>query len=345
MDYGKMILSGFARGSIWMMKRGIKLIREERRSQVLKPPVFGCLKETPSINITRGCMHYCVYCYARGFRDAPPGGEVHLYENLPEILERELSRKRKIPRWVSFSTASDPFQDLDDVLTVTYKVMKLFLEREIGISFLTKGFIPSDFIELFRKHSQFVKAKIGLLSPHEDFHSLFEPYSSRPFRRLINIRDLISAGITTAVRIDPIIPGITDKEDTLEHLMKRLKVIGTRNVSISPLVMRPSIAGNFIKELPLRLGDEILKLYEGQPYQQVITSAKTRLLPKDMRITLFRRFRDIAERYGIDCAICGCKNPDLPREFCQPWVNEKDLSAVNKQLDLFHTYRQTTVLQ
>ncbi|MEW6193078.1 MAG: hypothetical protein AB1507_06960, partial [Bacillota bacterium] len=86
-----------------------KLVKKERRAQVLKSPAFGCFKGIPAVNVTRGCPHACVYCYARGFPEAPPRGEVHLYANLPEMLERELARKRKLPAWVSFSTASDPF--------------------------------------------------------------------------------------------------------------------------------------------------------------------------------------------------------------------------------------------
>jgi DNA repair photolyase len=122
----------------------VRVIKEKRKGSLLKTATFGCFKATPSINITRGCIHSCAYCYARDFRDAPPLGEVHLlYENPPEVLERELDRKRKSPSWVSFSAASDPFQAIDEVHEISYRTMKMLLERDIGISFLTKGLIPS----------------------------------------------------------------------------------------------------------------------------------------------------------------------------------------------------------
>jgi DNA repair photolyase len=73
----------------------VKLIKERRKSHILKPLAFDCLKGTPVINITKGCLHSCAYCYARGFTDAPSKGEIHLYENLPEMLKRELDRKRR----------------------------------------------------------------------------------------------------------------------------------------------------------------------------------------------------------------------------------------------------------
>lgn len=364
--------------------RSIKLIKINRKSQILKPSVFGCLKDIPSINITKGCIHSCFYCYAKGFKNAPPDGEVHLYQNLPEMLEKELDRKKKPPLWVSFSTASDSFQDLDEILDITYRTMKLLLERGIGISFLTKGFIPLDFIELFRKYSpvsyrvglsvqhykslsvrhpefisespslnivndtkilkrvqddtqktvckRVIHAKIGIVSLSEDYKKLFEPYSASPFQRLLNIKNLINAGIDVAVRIDPIIPAVTDYESSIDHLLKRLKREGIRKTSISYLIMRPLIM-NFFCELPSHISQNILKYYIGQPWQNVITSAKTRLLPKNLRISKYGQIKSISKRHSIDCKICGCKNPDLPWEFCSPWVESEEMS--NRQEALF----------
>ncbi len=336
-----------SRGRITMRLRSIKLIKVNRKSTILKRSIFSCLKDTPSINITKGCMHSCVYCYARGFTDAPPKGEIYLYQNLPELIEKELDRKKKLPNWMSFSSASDAFQNLDEILDITYRTMKLLLERGIGISFLTKGFIPLDFIELFKKYtfmSSFancgikgsVRAKIGIVSLSEDYRNLFEPYTASTFQRLLNIRNLINAGIDVTVRIDPMIPGITDSENSIEHLLKSLKKEGIKNIAISFLVMRPSIT-NFFCELPSNIAQNILKYYHGQPWQSVITSAKTRLLQKNLRIARYSQVKRVSQRYGIDCKICGCKNPDLPWEFCSPWIEEQDTLINNnkKQLTLF----------
>lgn len=315
----------------------IRLFKEHRKSQVLKPPAFGCIKDIPSINVTRGCLHSCVYCYARGFTDAPPKGEVHLYVNLPEKLEAELGRKRRLPEWITFSTASDAFQQTEEVLNITYRTMKILLERGIGISILTKGFIPTEIIGLFRKYPDRVKARIGIVSLNEDYRRLFEPLTASPKKRLLNIRNLIDAGIETSVRIDPIIPGITDSEGEIEHLIKRLKINGIKSISVSHLVMRPSIINQFVKELPFRIAKELIRLYSGQPWQRVITSARTRILPKEIRINTYRMIKDIAKRYGIECHTCGCKNPDLQWEFCSPWVDFTRTAELSKdvQLELF----------
>lgn len=309
----------------------MRLIKEIRKSTVLKPPAFGCLKGVPSINITRGCMHGCVYCYARGFTDAPPKGEVHLYENLPEMLEAELNRKKRIPSWVSFSTASDCFQDIDEVLKTTYECMRLLLQRGIGVIFLTKGYIPQEFIELFKKHRDLTKARIGIVSLGDNYKKLFEPNTASPSERLINIKNLIYAGVEVSVRIDPVIPSVTDRTEHLVPLLRSLKEAGVKKISANCLVMRPSIV-EFFNEIPSLLSRRILGFYRGQPWQTVITSAKTKLLPAGWRIAFYKRIKSMADPLGINCLICGCKNPDLPWEYCSPWINEGE---VEKQMGLF----------
>lgn len=315
----------------------LKIIKETRKSPVLKPSAFGCLKATPSINLTRGCIHSCVYCYARGFTGAPPPGEIHLYHNLPEILEGELARKRKIPSWVSFSTASDPFQAIDEVLEISYRAMRMLLQRGIGISFLTKGLIPSKFIDLFKRHAHLVKARIGIASLEEGYRELFEPFTAPLSQRLPLIYDLIQEGIETSARIDPLIPNVSDGAESLERLVCALKASHVKDISVSHLVMRPSIMKQFQSELPSGLASKILRHYDGQPWQRVITSARTRLAPKPMRIVRYRRLKDTAAKYGLKCFMCGCKNPDLAWENCHPWISEKGLgnAAPQEQLSLF----------
>jgi DNA repair photolyase len=320
--------------------RNCKLIKVDRKSPILGLPDFGCLKGVPAINITRGCVHSCVYCYARGFTDAPPKGEVYLYKNLPVMLERELERKKKIPSWVSFSTASDAFQDIDEVLETTYASMKLLLDMNIGISFLTKGVIPYNFIKLFKSKSHLIKARVGIVSFNEEYWRFFEPWTAHPLRRLQNIRNLINAGIDVSVRIDPVIPlpsvdgGVEGV--AIEHLIKRIRVSGVRDISVSHLVMRPSIVNQFMSELPVKLASEIINLYKGQSWQRVITSARTKLLPRGLRIGQLQEIKEIATRYGIRCYTCGCKNPDLEREPCNPWVEKEEIfNKPREQMVLF----------
>lgn len=299
----------------------INIVEITRKTPILSNPAFGCLKRIPNINITRGCMHSCVYCYAKGFSGSPPKGSVYLYGDLPERLEQELKRRSTNPQCVSFSTASDPFQPSEILLSTSFKVMEILLKNSITVALLTKGFIPDEFIYLFRRYNSLIRARIGIVSVSESYRIMFEPYSASISDRFYNISRLIEIGIWPQVRIDPIVPNITDSEEEISRLFSGLKEIGITKVSVSCLIMRPYLYREFLK-VPSSIRSKFIHLYSGTPYQRVITSAKTRLLPKNLREEIYRRFRHIALDYGVEVKVCGCKNPDLLWEYCMPWQEE-----------------------
>jgi hypothetical protein len=47
------------------------VIQAKRRSAVLTSSGLACLSTLPTINLTTGCLHDCLYCYIRGHRNYP----------------------------------------------------------------------------------------------------------------------------------------------------------------------------------------------------------------------------------------------------------------------------------
>lgn len=309
----------------------------QRKTSPFKRPDFKCLRGIPSINVTKGCAHGCIYCYARGFPEAPPEGEIHLYGNLPDMMEEELSRMKRIPLWVSFSTASDPFQPFDEVLEVTYRGMKLLLTSGIGVTFLTKGIIPDDFLKLFERYPGLVRARIGVVSIREDYWMVFEPGTPHPLERLHSVKRLRGSGVEVSVRVDPVVPVVADEQEDLEVLFSSIKDSGVKEIALSCLVMRPSIEEFLREKLPEALCKRILGYYRRQVYQRVITSARTKLLPLSYRKLLYKRVFEIAKNKGLRVKICGCKNPDLPWQNCSPWVKRGETTYQDRQPRLFGT--------
>ncbi len=305
-----------------------------RKSPVLKCPAFGCLKGVPAVNVTRGCLHRCSYCYARSFPETPQG-EVHLYDNLPQKLSREITSRRRLPQMVTFSTASDLFQPHPEILKITYLSLKVLLEAGIGVSFLTKGRISGEFWDLFAAYQGLVKARFGLVSLSLTYQGLFEPRTANPYLRLRQIERANLLGLEPRVRVDPVVPGITDQPEEIFKLLRTLKNVGVEEVSVSYLVLRPGVIRQLRRELPNEVFVSLLKAYEGMPWCRVITSATTKLAKKNLREEGYRIFRQIGEELGLKVRICGCKNPDLPFEPCFPW--EGFFKGKLKQGELFGT--------
>lgn len=288
----------------------------ERRGQILHPFAIPCMQGVLALNVTRGCAHSCAYCYCRAYPEAPPPGQLPVYENLPARLEAELARMRRLPRAVSLCTASDPFQPFPEVLSVTYRAAELLLERGITVTFLTKGWIPDEFVGLFAQYPGQVRARIGLLSLEARYHRLFEPGTALPEARLGNLRRLREAGIAVGVRHDPVIPGVTDRREDLNRLFGTLAAEGITHLDVGYLYIRPGIARLLGDELPPAVSRPLLRQFRGGPLATVAASASTQLLPADLRIRSLFRLRMAAREHGITPILCRCKNPDLQEANC-----------------------------
>jgi len=293
-----------------------KVLSRLRRATVLTPAQFGCLKGIPTLNITSGCLFQCAYCYARGYSQAPKAGEVHLYTNLPDLLKAGLSRKKTIPPWVILNTSSDCFQTHPDILEVTYEVIRILLNHQIGISFLTKGIIPQRFIQLFEQSPEKILAQIGLVSLSVRYWRGYEPGTPSPEERLVNIQKLKTIGILPEVRIDPIIPFVTDTKSEMVSLFARLKELDIKRVTLSYLHLRPSIHQQLVRELPPLHQRLIESCFRTQDWKAIGSSSRSKLLPPSIRELGYQRIRELADAFGITASICQCKNPDLKGDLC-----------------------------
>jgi len=301
----------------------VELLPKVRRGRILIPADFGCLKGIPTLNVTQGCLFQCAYCYARGYRDAPGKGTVHLYVNLPRLLEEELLKKRVLPPWVILNTSSDCFQPHPDILDVTWKVMKLLLDHGIGLSFLTKGIIPERFLRLMERLPEKVLPQIGLVSLSPLYWRKYESGTPSPEGRLKNLQGLKQIGLIPEVRMDPLVPFVTDVESELKRLFEQLESFEVRRVTVSYLHLRPAIRDQLLQELPPIHQKLITPLFETQEWKAIGFSSKTKLLPRTLRERGYQRIKETAKAFGITVIVCQCKNPDLEANVCSPGTVKK----------------------
>jgi DNA repair photolyase len=305
------------------------LIEVERKSDVLKKVKFGCLTGIPAINFTAGCLHSCVYCYAKGYPSAPPDGQVFFWRNTRRLLEKKLLRNK--PSFVVLNTASDSFQPHPKVLNMAYECMEILIKNRVSFSFLTKGFIPEEFYDLFKKSPSLIYAHIGLTTLNDGKRGLFEPFSAPVEKRLKNIENLIETGIIPSVRVDPIIPLHTDSEENFHALFKKISEMGVKEVSVSALHIRNGIKVFLVKRLGALRWKRIEECFE-KNFITLCGGTKARLIKRELLHEIYRRAIDAGKVYGIDVKICACKNPDFPYEVCP---SGRFLSKNPLQLNLF----------
>jgi len=294
------------------------LIIENRKSKVLASSQLRCLSKIPTINITSGCIHGCIYCYTKGYSQYPGDGKVILFDNTADKLKQELVRKRKKPQAVYFCPSCDPFQPIPEILDQTYKTMETLLRADIGVQFVTKATVPANFIKLFARHSNLVCAQVGLTCVDNDIRKIFEPGTASVPDKLSTLQNLVGIGVAAEARADPLIYGIMDSNKSLTDLFFAIIKTGITEVSINYLFLRPAIKESIKKNIrDKKLLGKLLKSYATGPKIPIgMKNSQGVALPKEIREKAFERIKNIASGFGLSIHICGCKNSDITTESC-----------------------------
>ncbi len=309
------------------------VIEIERQSHVLRSPALPCLSGYHTINLTAGCPYKCRYCYAQNFRQNPGCGTVLFYANSLDLLRRELPRKRKKPVLVYFSTACEPFIPYQPVLDSLYGVMELLLENSINLLISTKSQIPGQFLELFSDYPGMVNIQVGLTTTDDRVRKLIEPFAPAVSQRFETLHALVERGIVSEVRCDPLIPSLTDTEESFDNLCARISQCGVKVVVASYLFLRRDNQLICAENNGWSFREKVSRLYTHR-IDNYCGGGAIQIIDAKYRQSKYEKMKVIANKYSIDLGLCRCKNPDLITECCHqhPSMNQEPTA---RQLSIF----------
>jgi DNA repair photolyase len=295
----------------------VTVTRAKRRSPVLTPSGLACLSALPTVNLTAGCLHDCVYCYIRGYRNYPGESKIVLYEDTLDRLRHELRPGQPKPRAVYFSPSSDLFQPAPEVLEFSHAVLQFLFSEDIGVALVTKGEIPDETLELLIDHADLVQAQVGLITLDEEISRVFEPHAASPQTRLWQLHSLIAGGVAAAARLDPILPTLTDGPEAVGRQFTALAQVGVKRAAAGVLFLRPGILYWLSRRVPREMLAPLLAAYREEE-RAVMRGAEYPIqnLGLGRRREIFGRLQEAAEAHGIQLDICACKNSDIARGSC-----------------------------
>jgi DNA repair photolyase len=201
-----------------------------------------------TVNPYRGCAIGCRYCYAAYTHDYLGRDGAASFHNaiyaktggLEETTQRLAAIVRRGER-VALGTATDPYQPGEAELGVTRR----FLERAASLRGLrlgitTKGAIILRDLDLLRKiHARSrLSVQVSLNSTDAELLRRIEPWAPPPEVRLEVMRRLAEAGLCVGLSLSPILPGLTDQEESLDVLVGRAAQAGVRRMWASILFLR-----------------------------------------------------------------------------------------------------------
>ncbi len=196
--------------------------------------------------------------------------------------------------------------------------MKILLEHNIGVQFVTKGKIPKEIFELFGKHNSKIAGQISLVAVDDGILRIIEPNAARAEERLAQLEKLIKIGVKMSVRCDPMIYGFTDADEQLRALFSAVARVGCRESAVSFLFLRYAIISNLKRNITDRnILNRILKPFSENVCLPIgLKNSMGMTLPLAVRKSSFERIRRTANDYGIEIHICGCKNSDITDGTC-----------------------------
>ena len=181
------------------------------------------------INPYIGCMHGCVYCYARFVKrftgHKEPWGEfVDVKVNIIEALRKQLNTPEKIKKYkgtVAFSSVCDPYMPIESKYKLTRGLLKELAKTKLDVVILTKSDLVLRDIDLFKQNKK-IEVGFTINSLDEDFRKKVEPYSSSVKQRIAALKKLHKEGIGTFAMLGPLFPHFSD----IEALFKTFKKVG-----------------------------------------------------------------------------------------------------------------------
>jgi DNA repair photolyase len=253
-----------------------------------------------SLNPYMGCVHQCTFCYVRAFEaraDRPSddryGSSIRVKVNVAEVLRRELAR----PSWkgdgVAVGAATDPYQPAEGRYRLTRSCLEAFAEAWNPFSLITRGpMIVRDMdvlVEASRRADVSVMFSVPTLDP--EVWRTTEPGTAPPRQRLRALSRLVDAGINAGVGMAPILPGLSDRPEQLEEVVRAAREAGATSIWANLLYLRPGTREHFLQALardwPEQL-DRYESLYERRAY---LTNEQTKPIKEAVG--------ELRRRYGI----------------------------------------------
>jgi len=255
-----------------------------------------------SLNPYVGCAHACSYCFARAYnaryreRDVGEAFDrnIEVRTNFVERLRRELQRRPEGS--VAIGTATDPYQPIEGKYRLTRGCLEALADSPMPTSIITKGPLVVRDIELLQRLDAKADLTVYFSVPcvDEDIVRKTDPGTAPPRQRLRALRMLRDAGIDAAVLCMPVLPGITDSEESLNRAAKAASEAGATAFRHRPLKIDREIRDYYVEFLAAEF-PTLVPRYEAL-YGNSIHPGKDYERELEKRVTRVRARYDFRER-------------------------------------------------
>jgi DNA repair photolyase len=231
-----------------------------------------------SLNPYMGCVHRCTFCYVRAFElradrpfDERYGHSIRVKTNVAEVLRQELSRASWEHESVAIGAATDPYQPAEGRYRLTRACIEALRDHSNPFSIITRGPLIVRDVDVLAEAARRAPVSVTFSVPtlDDEVWRRTEPGTAHPRQRLRALKTLVEAGIKASVGMAPILPGISDRPEQLEQVVREAREAGACGVWSNLLFLRPGTREHFLEALardyPEQL-DQYERLYARRAY-------------------------------------------------------------------------------
>jgi DNA repair photolyase len=223
---------------------GLEFLHVNARTIINAVPPQSQMPFRYTVNAYRGCSHACTYCFARPTHEylgLDIGSDferrIVVKINAVERLRAEVRAAKWSGDHIAMGTNTDPYQHAEGKYHLTRGIIDVLSEARNPFSILTKStLILRDAKALAAAATRTdvsVSFSIGTLD--RDVWKLTEPGTPPPDKRIEAVRRLTEAGVSCGVLVAPLLPGLSDRDDQIEHVVEACARAGA--VSIHGLAL------------------------------------------------------------------------------------------------------------
>jgi DNA repair photolyase len=213
---------------------------------------------TWSLNPYMGCVHRCTFCYVRAFElradrpfDDRYGRSIRVKTNIAEVLRCELAR----PGWkletIAIGAATDPYQPAEGRYRLTRGSLEALRDASNPFSIITRGPLIVRDVDVLAEAARRAEVSVTFSVPtlDDEVWRRTEPGTAHPRQRLRALKTLVDTGIRASVGMAPILPGLSDKPELLEQVVREAREAGACGVWANLLHLKPGTREHFLAAL------------------------------------------------------------------------------------------------
>ncbi|MET0419258.1 MAG: radical SAM protein [Actinoplanes sp.] len=260
-------------------------------------PLFDITTGTGDFIADGVVSHNCFARHTHTYLDLDAGHDfdtkIVVKVNAGELIRRELAA----PSWsgapIAMGTNVDVYQRAEGRYRLMPEILTALRDHANPFSILTKGTLILRDLDLLKQAAEVTRVGLSVSVGFVDEAAwrAVESGTPSPRRRLDMVRRLTDAGFPVGVLMAPILPGLTDTDESIEETVAAIAAAGAVSVSPLPLHLRPGARqwyAAWLTRTHPELASRYRDLYGGGSYA-----------PQSYQHEIGARVRMAARRHGL----------------------------------------------